>query len=379
MNRGKQGSMRHSVGANGDTRNGAHEMPRPAFVARLTAYSVLLMMSVAHAQPQALKWEKLPPLPDTVGLAGPFAGVSSGALIVAGGANFPEAMPWAGGQKVWHDSIFVLPQADGKWLSGFRLPRPAAYGVSLTTSEGVLCAGGSDAREHFREVFLLNWVSGEIKIKSLPPLPRPIANGCGALLGRTVYLAGGIEAPDATNALNIFWTLDLSEAQPRWRELEPWPGPPRMLAVAAAVDGAFFLVSGVDLSGDAEGKPVRRYLKDAYRFRPGWGWERIADLPRPAVAAPSPAPVLSESVFLVLGGDDGSRVGFQPPEEHPGFPRTILTYHIKTDAWKPFGELPAARVTTSAVKWNEAWVIPSGEARPGVRSPEVWAVHPASR
>jgi N-acetylneuraminic acid mutarotase len=300
-------------------------------------------------------------------------------LIVAGGANFPEKMPWEGGQKVWHDSIFVLPKDDGQWLSGFRLPRPAAYGVSLTISGGVLCAGGSDAREHFREVFLLSWVGGKIKIKSLAPLPRPMANGCGALLGRTVYLAGGTQTPEATNALKVFWALDLSEPQPRWQELQPWPGPARMLAVAAAQDGAFFLVSGVDLSGDADGKPVRRYLRDAYRYQPGAGWTRIADLPWPAVAAPSPAPTLDLTTFLILGGDDGSKVGFQPPREHPGFGKTILAYDIATDSWKTLGEMPVARVTTTTVKWNDGWVVPSGETRPGVRSPEVWAVHPESR
>src|ERR1043166_8747887 len=34
-----------------------------------------------------LQWQKLPPIPDAEGFAGAFAGVSGGALIVAGGAN----------------------------------------------------------------------------------------------------------------------------------------------------------------------------------------------------------------------------------------------------------------------------------------------------
>src|SRR5437899_785783 len=37
----------------------------------------------------SLRWGKLPPLPDPEGFAAPFAGVSGGALIVAGGANIP--------------------------------------------------------------------------------------------------------------------------------------------------------------------------------------------------------------------------------------------------------------------------------------------------
>src|SRR6185312_16330999 len=80
---------------------------------------VLALFPPVHAESQtsALNWKQLPPLPDRLGFAAPFAGVSSGALIVAGGANFPGAMPWEGGQKAWHDSIFVLADAHGPWLT----------------------------------------------------------------------------------------------------------------------------------------------------------------------------------------------------------------------------------------------------------------------
>jgi len=394
----KQRRARHAAWTVQDVAGGAVGVTRPAF---FPFFSTLLVMSIACAPSQVLNWKPLAPLPDATGFAGSFAGVSGEALIVAGGANFPGAMPWEGGRKVWHDSIFVLPRADGQWLSGFKLPRPAAYGVSITTSDGVLCAGGSDAREHFHDVFLLRWANGRIQSEPLPPLPRPMANGCGALLGRTVYLAGGTEKPDATNALRVFWALDLSELRPRWRELEPWPGPARMLAVAgggaasrlspAGIDesetgatpvmrgkDAFFLFSGVDLSGDANGRPVRRYLKDAYRFAPGKGWNRIADLPRAVVAAPSPA-VEHHGRLLVFSGDDGELVNFEPKSAHPGFPKSVLAYDPRANKWTSLAESPLSRATAPVVKWQDMAVIPSGEARPGVRSPEVWAVHPAVR
>jgi N-acetylneuraminic acid mutarotase len=253
-----------------------------------------------------------------------------------------------------------------------------AYGVSFATEAGVVCAGGSNAREHFREVFTLSWTGNGIQTMPLPPLPRSMANGCGAVLGKTVYLAGGAETPEATNAMKNFWALDLGEVEPRWKELSPWPGPARMLAVAAVMDGAFFLVSGAELHGDANGKPARRYLKDAYRFKPGDGWKRIADLPRPAVAAPSPALAMGHAI-LILGGDDGSNVGFQPPNQHPGFSKTILAYTATNDSWIRFGDMPVARVTTPTSPWNGRWVIASGEVRPGVRSPEVWTVQAEAR
>jgi len=339
----------------------------------LTYVIAVIPSARAETESLTLNWKQLPPLPDRLGFAAPFAGVSGGALIVAGGANFPGAMPWEGGTKVWHDSVFVLARPDGEWLTGFKLPRPLGYGVSMTTPEGVLCAGGSDAREHFRAVFLLRWRDGKIETKPFPALPRPMANGCGALVGHTVYLAGGLEKPDATNALKTFWALDLSTSRAKWRELDPWPGPGRMLAVAGARDGAFYLFSGVEVTGDAAGKPVRRYLKDSYRFTPAKGWKRIADLPRVAAAAPSPA-IAREGKLLIVSGDDGELVNFEPKSAHPGFPKDVLVYDALVDKWTRPGNSPLSRATVPVVEWQDLAVMPGGEARPGRRTPEVWGL-----
>jgi N-acetylneuraminate epimerase len=332
-----------------------------------------IMMSDALAQSNTLNWLQLPSLPDPIGFAGPFVGTSGGALIVAGGANFPNAMPWDGGQKVWYDSIFVLSNPDARWLTGFKLPRPLAYGVSVSTPNGILCTGGSDAHRHYRDVFLLSWLNGKIQTRTFPPLPRPMANGCGALVGSTFYLAGGTENPDATNALHTFWSMDINEQNPAWKELDPWPGPPRMLAVAGASDGAFFLFSGVELSGDTAGKPVRHYLKDAYRFTPRDGWKRIANLPRAAVAAPSPA-VSHNTQLLIVSGDDGALVNFEPKSKHPGFPKDILAYDVSADEWTRLTNSQISRATAPVVEWNGLAVIANGESKPGYRTPEVWGL-----
>ena len=254
----------------------------------------LLAASVSGAaEPpaSALRWEKLTALPNPGGLGSPYAGVSNGKLLVAGGANFPQEPPWEGGNKLWYDTVYALSEPQGHWNEVGKLIRPMAYGVSATAPAGVICAGGSDLRRHYPDVFLLRLGDGGLETKALPPLPRSMANGCGAMSGTTFYVAGGIEAPNSTTALRTFWGLDLAAARPAWRELEPWPGPARMLAVAAVHEADFFLISGASLSAGAEGKPVRRYLTDVFRYHPGGGWKQLVDVPATAKrSSPSPSP-----------------------------------------------------------------------------------------
>ena len=64
-------------------------------------------------------------------------------------------------------------------------------------------------------------------------------------------------------------------------------------------------------------------------------------------------------------------------ETHPGFGREVLAYEPRRDAWRVAGRSPLPpQVTTFAVMWDGAIVIPSGEVRPGVRTPAVVRVKP---
>lgn len=346
---------------------------------RKTAFAMITAASLATARLPAditasdLRWSQLPALPGHLGVAGAFAGVSDGKLIVAGGANFPGKMPWDGGQKVWHDSVLVLDQTNAHWRVAGKLPRPLGYGVSLTTKRGVLCVGGSDATRHYADAFLLTCERDQVAAHSLASLPVPLANAAGALVGQIAYVTGGSEQPGEQAAVNRFFALDLTAHTPAWQELPPCPGEARILPAAGATASAFYLAGGAALRPH-DGKVKRVYLRDAWKFTPRtWTWERLADLPRPSVAAPSPAPVI-DSTLLLIGGDDGSLAGFQPPERHPGFPRAVQALDLLAGTWTRFDDLPAARATLPAVAWHGLFVLPGGEVRPGVRSPEVWTL-----
>lgn len=317
-----------------------------------------------------LVWKQLPPLPDPLGVASPFAGVSSTSLVVAGGANFPGKMPWEGGKKVWHDRVWVLDKPDGTWREAGKLPRPLGYGVSVRFFDGFLCIGGSDSERHFADVYRVVLQNEKVAFEPFPSLPIPLANGAGASdRNDTVYVACGSTEPGEKSASNRVFACDLGAA--KWRELPPLPGDARILPVAAGVGIEFYIFGGAALEMK-EGKMVRKYLRDAWKYNARDGWKRLSDLPKPCVAAPSPAPARRGSIYLI-GGDDGTRAGFLPVDKHPGFSGAVLVYDIPTDSWSEEAKTPAPRATVPAtMMWHGQFVIPSGEVRPGVRSPEVW-------
>jgi len=331
--------------------------------------------------PVDLVWTRLPDLPETTGYAGAFAGVTERALGVAGGADFPGSPPWEGGEKVWYDRVYVLPNPETSWKTGFRLPRPLGYGVSVATPNGLVMARGCAAQTNHDNVYRVVWRDGELRWHDMPPLPEPVSCAAGALVGSTIYIAGGQPDPNPLRgpSMRNFWAFDLSEQQPRWRALAPWPGPERFYAVAATDGSAFYLISGMRRVTDGDGQPKLEYLRDMYRYdapregEPG-RWQRVADLPRPNGAAPSPAPVVEGRFLLLLGnGADASHTD-KPMAEHPGFGDELLVYDTQDDRWFSHGRVPDPRVAVTGVRWGQSFVVPSGEIRPGVRSPRVDAV-----
>ena len=325
----------------------------------------------------AIHCRNLPSLPNPLGVAGPFVGVDGEALLVAGGANFPEAPPWKEGKKVWQDRVYALPSPDGGWVTAGTLPKPLAYGVSVNTERGVLCIGGGDASAHYADTFFMRYRDGALAFEPGPALPGPVAFGCGVRAGDTVYVAGGRAQPDAPRPLDTLWSLDLTKLDAGWQEHETWPGVPRMLSVAGTDGESFFLFSGVDLVPDEEGVSQRVYLSDAYRFRPGTGWTACAQLPLPAAAAPNPAIYRSGHLY-VLGGDTGRLASTEPGPGHPGFDGIVVAYDVASGAWQPAGKLlknPSNNlwppVTTTLTPWAGGYALPTGEARPGIRTPQV--------
>ncbi len=330
-----------------------------------------------------LVWDELPPLPDALGVAGPFAGVSRNALLVAGGANFPEPV-WERA-KVWCDAVYVLEKREGGtgcvWSVAGKLPHPVAYGMSASCGGAVVCMGGEDGKTVSDAVFALTWdaAARTLRTEALPPLPQPCAFGQATLQGDAVYVAGGQSGLGVETAMRNFWRLDLSKKGTeafRWQVLPVWPGPERTLASVTAQNvgpnkGVYVI------GGRRRADGVAEFLRDGYVFDPAsdkCAWRRIPDAP--VCVAAGPCAVLGEVYLFVFGGDDGAL--FARADElrdaHPGFPKRVFAYHTVTETWDDAGPSPVNQAVTVAVPWGDRIVIPSGEIRPRVRTPRVSAV-----
>src|SRR6056297_59731 len=337
----------------------------------------------AAGEQPLLEWSELPSLPDELGFAGPFAGVHNDALIVAGGANFPRPV-WENDSKVWHDRIFVLVKAEPglTWREAGKLPRPIAYGATVSTPEGLVCMGGNDAEQTFDEVFLLGWdpVSETIQRVDYPALPVPCAFSAATLIGDVIYLAGGQRGSSLDSAMANFWSLDLSKKSSAeeftWKELPAWPGPSRALNLTVSQHNGYTDCVYV-ISGRRQSDQTVEFLKDVWEFNPTTGdWRARANVPRCVMAGTGIG--FGQSHVLVLGGATGE-LFFQADQlrdQHPGFGKRSLAYHTITDTWTEAGPTLANHVTTTAVRWGNDIIIPTGEIRPRVRSPKVLRVVP---
>ncbi len=335
-----------------------------------------------------LRWETLPSLPDEHGFAGGFSGTLErdgvSYLMLAGGANFPDGFPWEGGAKHWYDDIYLYDGAT-EWKKSGKLPADAAYGLSVSYSGRAYLIGGDHGGENASDaVYELSLQEDGVQVLPLPPLPQAAYNLCGAIVGDAIYVAGGT---DGSRTFSDVWSLNLETPEDGWLKLPTWPGPSRMLAVAGVINDEFFLFGGAELVG-SDDSLSRRYLRDAYAYSEERGWRRLADMPSDRAASPSPAISLnSNQQLIVLAGSDGSLDGQNDilREHHPGFPVENYIYDVPSDSWQLHSAMPKIRshltltgrdgvwpaVTTNTVLWKGGVVVPSGEIKPGVRTPKI--------
>ena len=352
-----------------------------------------------------LQWKLLPEIPPAgskriqPGLAGPVAGACRNFLMVAGGANFEDNLPWRGGNKSYHDEIFLLEKkTDGTWLwkqTAEKLPYPMAYAACLTTAKGVISIGGENETGPVRDVRLFVFGNGTLFTEYLPSLPVAVTSPGATSIGYRIFVAGG---SDTAGAVSHFFTLDLNNLQKGWEILPDLPVPVTHSVVVAQKDGTedcIYVIGGRNRTSD-----VHTFFSTIWKYVPSKAlWQMEGDIFSDGKRLPLSAGTgiaAGKNHILLFGGDPG--IFFNLTERlnnaldisgdsvkqlllackdsllvhHPGFSRTVLAYNTITKNWENTGYMqPDSPVTTVAFFWGDNVIIPSGEIRPGVRTPQV--------
>ena len=114
----------------------------------------------------SIEWKtiaELPPFRDqskSIGVAGPVVGIINNKLIVAGGANFPDKMPWQGGKKIYYNNISIFNKEKEQVFQEKiqnSLTSNIAYAANCITPLGVVYAGGENELGLSDKVYLLQW------------------------------------------------------------------------------------------------------------------------------------------------------------------------------------------------------------------------------
>lgn len=355
-----------------------------------------------------IQWKKAAQLQNadgsiSLGFAGAINGITNDVLIVSGGANFQDKMPWEGGKKHYSKEIHVLQKCNEvyKWNKNVRstLPEPIAYCGSTSTDLGVVYVGGENENGLSNKAFILKWnnAKNDVEATSLPNFPLAITNIALTHIGNVVFAIGGDES---TKSSDLFFSLDLNSTNREWKSL---PKLPLALANSVAVAQKDKDATNIYIIGGRTKTPSG--ISDLHNTTFVFNlkkqiWEsraNISDGVNTTNFSAGAGVAVGKNSILIVGGDNGtvfhkietylSQISkTDSPEEktklaaeknmlntnHDGFYKGILLYNTLTDSWSKIGELPfLAHVTTTATMWKNEIVLSNGEIKPGIRTPDV--------
>ncbi|WP_455607981.1 hypothetical protein [Bacteroides rodentium] len=117
----------------------------------------------------------------------------------------------------WGRNAVCLSEKAGFTLYEELLSKPLAYGASITLSDGILCIGGRDSSQCYKDVFLVTMQQGKLNIsEDWPPLPFPLSNAAGVLLDNKVYLLGGRKSVSPSRSTAAVFVLVLANKSRGW-------------------------------------------------------------------------------------------------------------------------------------------------------------------
>lgn len=325
-------------------------LPKPLrlLLSGLLATLPLAAQEEADAPPKpAFTFDEVAPLPaDRRGFA---LGRDGGSLLVAGGVD-------ASGEP--QRTVYRYDRLENEWSAVGDLPRPFAHGASATSTAGLILVGGTQAEEPSTQVTAVSLAANGLAVRSLPPLPYPMADTAATVASGELYVVGtriaengeprsvflrlSVAPPlDFTQSMLATVGFDFVDENPQWRELPTWSGPP---VKAPALEYSFDSVHLFGLS-TGNGDPV------GYAFRSGDGWRPLQ--PPPSWGPSTTLSALGEAHIFAFEGVTAA--GGEAPR--------ILTYHTLTDSWvvaAPWAE--QASESARAATIGETLFVVSGQS-----------------
>lgn len=365
----------------------------------ISCVMVQILSSCANKEPTAvdIQW-RTSELPDNnedqphQGLAGPLVGMIDEYVLIGGGANFPDKLPWEGGTKTYHKTVFIYQWINNnlEYKKSIVLPTAIAYPGNFSFGDKWFVAGGENENGLLQGVYSVGLSTDlELTIDTLPSLPYGLTATSTICIDGVLFVIGGDREQKTSDEI---LRLDI-ENDHEWKVATVLPEPISNAVVTSVGDKVYVAGGRQKIEGQTSPFSSRLYVYDTKSRTV----DRLQDMPRALAAAVGTA---HGNRLYILGGDAGDT--FHEVEKlildatkesdalkkkriidkknrlqmaHPGFSKQQLLYSIVEDRWEVLPEeFPfATPVTTTAIKvGHDGIVVPSGEIRAGVRTNNIF-------
>ena len=338
--------------------------------------SLILAAGLVACHTETMKVTELKSIPDAAyakGVSAPFCGVVGDALVVAGGANFPDKSLLEGGAKRVYADIWA--HTDGEWAHVGVLPDSTAYGATFAVDGALVLAGGNVCGVTTDKVYELTLQDGAAVLRALPPLPEPMEQCGWTRDGDRLYLVGGV----GTTAV---YACTIGEYV--WTRLADLPEP-LVQPVAFASGGRLYVWGGFN--------PETLEVSDKGLVipaeEPESPWREAPSIPDGGTFVGATGATLPDGRLAVVGGVNRAifaRALHNTPEDRipylskePAeyqFRQAVYAFDPASGAWTLLGADPACALAGPGVAVRPAGglYVAGGELKPGVRSPRIFSL-----
>ncbi len=307
--------------------------------------------------------------------------------------------------KKYHDKIYILKKKEKNqyyWLEGVstKLDYPIAYPANVPYKKGFISIGGENDNGVLKNVIFFQWLNDELSITPLPELPIGLTSCNAVCIKDRLYVVGG---NSGKTSLKSAFVMDLSETVKKWTGIGDMPIALENAVAAVCHDGEsqkIFLLGGrYKLPGDKTTTYSDKVMKYDPKSNKWSTFDFKNDNGEKLKLAAGTGVAISKNKIAIFGGDKGlifnkiesfnnnlSQPDLEDREKvnnekigvltsHMGFETDIYIFNAVKSNCQKSGSIPdLTQVTTSAFYWGKSIIIPSGEIKPGIRTPMIKSI-----